>query len=503
MSYMLGLDVGTSGVKAVLVSEDGVVIAAATQEYPSSTPLPLWSEQNPADWWRSSRHALKQVVTEAGVPGEAILGLGLTGQMHGSVFLDERNAVIRPAILWNDGRTEPQCEQITQRIGEGKLIQISGNPALTGFQAPKVLWLREHEPENYNRVQHLLLPKDYIRLQLTGDYATDASDAAGTLLLDIARRKWSNEILDALEIPGTWLPRVYESTEATGHLNSTVAGELGLPPGVQVIAGASDNAAAATGTGVIREGIISSSIGTSGVLFAHIDNILLDPQGRLHTFCHAVPGAYSLMAVTLSAGGAFQWLRNTLRAIAPAGSTFDYEQVVNLAQQTPPGAEGLLFLPYLSGERTPHRDPLARGAFVGLTLRHGLGHMARAVMEGVIFSLRDGLTIMEDLGLPISEVRAIGGGARSAMWCQMQADIFGRSIVRMRAEEGPAFGAAILAGVGVGLYRDVQAAVSATVGTREMIAPKAETSRTYADLYAIYRQLYSSLRSTFSALARV
>jgi xylulokinase len=497
---MLGLDVGTSGAKAVLIAADGGVLATATEEYPLSTPQPLWSEQDPADWWRGSQAALGRVVAESGVSGTEIVGLGLTGQMHGAVFLDERDAVIRPAMLWNDGRTQAQCDAITAHVGAERLIAIAGNPALTGFQAPKALWLRDHEPQHYDRVRRLLLPKDYIRLLLTGEYASDASDAAGTLLLDLQARDWSQPILDALEIPRAWLPRVYEGPEVTGRLRPEVAASLGLPAGLPVVAGGGDNAAAAIGTGIIAEGAISASIGTSGVLFAHSDTIRLDPQGRLHSFCHATPGAYHLMAVTLSAGGSFQWLRNTLRAVDPALS---YDQLVALAQQTPPGAEGLLFLPYLSGERTPHRDPLARGALIGLTQRHTLGHIARAVMEGVVFSLRDGQEIMAELGLPLTEVRAIGGGARSSVWRQMQADILGTPIVTMRAEEGPAFGAALLAGVGAGLYPDVPAAVAAAVATSATVTPQPEAQRVYADLYPRYRQLYGALQPTFNALALV
>jgi len=317
MSYLLGLDVGTSGAKAVLVAHDGRVVASATEEYPLFTPQPLWSEQNPADWWRGSRTALQQVINQSGVPRDEIVGLGLTGQMHGAVFLDAQDQVIRPALLWNDGRTGAQCDEITARVGAARLIEIAGNPALTGFQAPKLLWLREHEGDHYGRVRHVLLPKDYIRLLLTGDYATDVSDAAGTLLLDLGQRDWSNELLSALEWDRAWLPQVYEGPEVTGQLRSTIAQELNLPVDLPVIAGGGDNAAAAIGTGIIRDGVISSSIGTSGVLFAHSDTIRLDAQGRLHTFCHTVPGAYHLMAVTLSAGGAFQWLRNTLRTLAP------------------------------------------------------------------------------------------------------------------------------------------------------------------------------------------
>jgi xylulokinase len=497
MAYLLGLDVGTSGAKAVLIADDGRVVASATDEYPLSTPQPLWSEQDPADWWRGSRTALQQVISESGVPHDEIVGLGLTGQMHGAVFLDGQDQVIRPALLWNDGRTGAQCAEITERVGAARLIEIAGNPALTGFQAPKLLWLREHEPDHYGRVRHVLLPKDYIRLLLTGDYATDASDAAGTLLLDLHRRDWSDELLSALQLDRAWLPQVREGPEVTGQLRTQLAEELNLPAGLPVIAGGGDNAAAAIGTGIIRDGVISSSIGTSGVLFAHSDTIRLDGQGRLHTFCHTVPGAYHLMAVTLSAGGAFQWLRNSLRTLAP---DLGYDQLVALAAQTPPGAEGLLFLPYLSGERTPHRDPLARGAFVGLTVRHTLGHMARAVMEGVVFSLRDGLEIMRELGLAIDEVRVTGGGARSALWRQMQADILDQPVTTMRAEEGPAFGAALLAGVGAGVYPDVQGAVDAAVHTGDTFDPQPQAAQQYDSMYEVYRGLYGALKPAFHAL---
>lgn len=512
MPYLLGLDVGTSGAKAVLIADDGRIVATATEEYPLHTPQPLWSEQDPADWWRGSRESVRRVVAASGVAPEEIAGLGLTGQMHGAVFLDDSDRVIRPALLWNDGRTGPQCDAITERVGQQRLIEIAGNPALTGFQAPKVLWLREHEPENYARLRRLLLPKDYIRLMLTGESATDASDAAGTLLLDLRARDWSDDLLSALDIPRAWLPRVYEGPDVTGTVRREVADELGLPADLPVIAGGGDNAAAAIGTGIIRDGVISASIGTSGVLFAHSDAIRLDPQGRLHTFCHAVPGAYHLMAVTLSAGGALQWLRNALRAgvggedqgfTDAAPPTLTYDHLASRAEGTPPGAEGLVFLPYLSGERTPHRDPLARGAFVGLTLRHGVGHMARAVMEGVVFSLRDGLTIMQELGLDIGEARAIGGGARSPLWRQMQADIFKQPIVRMRAEEGPAFGAALLAGVGAGVYQDVATAVTTAVATSDTVEPNPATAGIYDELYDIYRGLYQALRPAFHRLAHV
>ena len=494
MPLLLGIDVGTSGAKALISDERGRVLAAATSEYPLSTPFPLWSEQNPADWWRGTIAAVRAALGQAGVDGQAVAGIGLTGQMHGAVFLDGQGAVIRPALLWNDQRTAAECEEITRRVGAARLIELAGNPALTGFQAPKILWLRNHEPEHYARLAQVLLPKDYIRLLLTGERATDASDAAGTLLLDLRARTWSGEILGALELPREWLPRVYEGPEVTGRLLPAVAAELGLPAGLPVMAGGGDNAAAAVGTGVVRPGVVSSSIGTSGVVFAHSAEIALDPQGRLHTFCHAVPGQYHLMAVTLAAGGAFRWLRDTL------GQT-SYEAMTAAAVSVPVGAEGLLFLPYLTGERTPHLDPLARGAFVGLTSRHTAAHLIRAVMEGVVYSLRDGVEIMRGLGVPLEQIRATGGGGRSALWRQMQADIYGAEVVTLKAEEGPAYGAALLAGVGTGLFGSVSAAVKACVAVAERTEPEQANRLRYAEAYAIYHGLYGALRPSLHALA--
>ncbi|NNJ11722.1 xylulokinase [Chloroflexales bacterium ZM16-3] len=491
MSYLLGLDIGTSGAKAILCDGEGRVVTSATAGYPLSQPQPLWSEQDPSDWWAGAKQALRAVVTMAGVPAGQIAGLGLTGQMHGAVFLDAQDQIVRPAMLWNDQRTAEECAQITELVGAERLVAITGNPALTGFQAPKILWLRRNEPDAYARVARVLLPKDYIRLLLTGDYATDASDAAGTLLLDLRARDYSDELLSALEIPRAWLPQVYEGPQITGGLLPAVAQGLGLTAGLPVVAGGGDNAAAAVGTGVVRAGLVSSSIGTSGVLFAHSDRPALDPQGRLHGFCHSVPGQYHLMAVTLSAGGAFQWLRNTLRAIAPSLS---YDELTALAEATPPGAGGLLFTPYLTGERTPHLDPLARAAFVGLTARHGLGHMARAVMEGVVFSLRDGLEIMKGLGVPVDEIRATGGGAKSQLWLQLQADIYGAEVATMAAEEGPAYGAALLAGVGTGVFANVAEAVARCVRVSSVTAPNSANAETYAEAYAAHRKVYPALR---------
>jgi xylulokinase len=497
--YLLGLDIGTSGARVLLCDEHGRGITTATAEYPLSMPRPLWSEQNPADWWHGARTAIREVVQTAGVSRAQIVGLGLTGQMHGAAFLDANDAVIRPALLWNDQRTAAECAEITALVGAERLIEIAGNPALTGFQAPKILWLRNHEPAHYRRLARVLLPKDYIRLKLTGRAVTDVSDAAGTLLLDLRTRDWSNTILSALAIPRAWLPEVVEGPTVSGSLLPEVAAELGLPTGLPVIAGGGDNAAAAVGTGVIQRGMVSSSIGTSGVIFAHADTIALDPHGRLHSFCHAVPATYHLMAVTLSAGGSLQWLRNTLRDLG--SPNLSYDNLTSLASTVPVGAEGLLFLPYLSGERTPHLDPLASGAFVGLTTRHTAAHMARAVMEGVVYSLRDGLEIMRDLGLPVGEIRATGGGAKNSLWRRLQADIYGAPVATLAAEEGPAYGAALLAGVGAGVFADVAAAVSRCVTVAGVTQPDPQAQAQHTVLYETYRGLYAQLRESMAHLA--
>ncbi len=492
MSPLVGLDVGTSGARAVAVDEAGNVVAEASSGYPLHSPRPGWTEQDPADWWEGAKAALGKVAAEVG--GD-VAGIGLTGQMHGSVFLDSADEVIRPALLWNDQRTGEQCEEITEAVGAERLIQLAGNPALTGFQAPKVLWLRDEEPENYGRVSRVLLPKDYVRLRLTGEYATDASDASGTLFLDVKGRDWSGEILAALGVPAEWMPKVHEGPQNTGGLREEVAVELGLPAGIPVAAGGGDNAAAAVGTGIVAPGLVSSSVGTSGVLFAHTQGFNPDPSGRLHAFCHAVPGEYHLMAVTLSAGGSLSWWRDAVGG--------DFDDLVGAASGVPPGSEGLIFLPYLSGERTPHLDPRARGAFFGLTARHGIPHMTRAVMEGVVFSLRDGLEIMRGLGVPVEDVRATGGGARSPLWRGLQADVYGEPIRRTAADEGPAYGAALLAGVAAGTYADVGEA-SAVVRLREGVTePDPRRAKAYEEHYEVYRSLYPATSDAMSRLTEL
>jgi xylulokinase len=494
LGSLIGLDVGTTGARAVAIDLLGNVVAAASEEYPLSTPRPGWTEQDPERWWDASQAVLNGVASQLQDPP---LGLGLTGQMHGSVFLDKGDRVIRPAILWSDQRTASQCEAITEKVGAKRLVAITGNPAITGFQAPKILWLREHEPEAYARVRRVLLPKDYVRLRLTGEYATDVSDASGTLLLDLRRRTWSEEVLEALEIPRSWLPAAQEGPDVSGMISASAATATGLPAGLTVAAGAGDNAASAIGNGIVREGLVSSSIGTSGVVFASSDTARIDPRGRLHAFCHAIPGGYHLMGVTLAAGGSLRWWRDA------GGSGLDYEGMASLAAQAPPGAEGLVFLPYLSGERTPHMDAHARGAFFGLNLRHSLPHLTRAVMEGVVFSLKDCVDLMVGMGMPVTEVRATGGGARSQLWRQLQADVFGLPVHRTRIEEGPAFGAALLAGVAAGVYSDVFAAAALVQLDPEVNTPDAALNRLYRRYHKAYTNLYSATGPLMHRLAEL
>jgi xylulokinase len=493
MTVAIGVDVGTTGAQAVAVDEEGRVVATASSEYPLLTPRPQWTEQDPARWWDGVREVLSSVTREVEAAGQSVAGVGLTGQMHGSVFLDAAGDVIRPALLWNDQRTARQCEAITEAVGERRLVEITGNPALTGFQAPKVLWLRDEEPNAFARVERVLLPKDYIRYRLSGRFATDASDAAGTLFLDLEQRTWSGEILDALGVPASWLPDVFESPESAGSLAPDVAEDLGLPPGIPIAAGGGDNAAAAIGTGITREGLMSSSIGTSGVLFAHADTPAIDPSGRIHAFCHAVPGKDCLLAVVLSAGGSLRWWRDVAGA--------DYDTLVAEAEATPAGSEGLVFLPYLTGERTPHLDPLARGVFLGLTARHTRGHLTRALMEGVVFALRDGLEIMRDLEIRPKEIRATGGGATSPLWLRLQADVYGLPVHRLEIEEGAAYGAALLGHVAAGTFADVDEAASVVRTKPGVTEPDPRAAETYDGLHGVYRSVYASLREDMHRLA--
>ncbi len=472
MTALVGLDVGTTGVKAIAISPDGGILARAERGYPLSTPRPGWSEQNPEDWWQASQAALDDL----GV--KDVAGIGLSGQMHGLVVLDDAEQVLRPAILWNDQRTASECVEIEERVGLERLIFLTGNRALPGFTAPKLLWLRNHEPETYARIEHVLLPKDYVRLRLTGERAIDAADASGTLLLDVANRRWSDDVLDALELPLDWLPPVLESPEISGR---TAAG-------VAVAAGAGDQPAAALGVGIDGPGPLSVVLGTSGVVLAALPAYQADPQARVHAFCHAVPGAWQAMGVMLSAAGSLQWLRD----VTAPGLGFD--TLLDDAARWDPGAEGLVFLPYLAGERTPHADPDARGAFVGLELRHDRGALVRAVLEGVAFGLRDSLELLIELGVQADRGRASGGGARGRLWLEIVASVLGVPLELTAVEEGSAFGAALLGGVAGGVFADVHDAVARCVRVKEVVEPNAVWATRYTELYPSYRSLYPTLK---------
>ena len=494
MNYFIGIDTSTTATKALLMDESGDVPGVASNEYPYETPQPLWSEQDPSLWWHGTTESIRQVLAKTGVDATAVKGIGLTGQMHGLVLLDENGDVLRPAILWNDQRTGPQCDAIRAKLGREKLIRITGNDALTGFTAPKILWVQEHEPEIWKRARHILLPKDYVRYRLTGDFASDRAGGAGTILFDLAKRDWSPEVLSALDIPAEYLPKTFEGTDITGTLSPAVADQLGLPAGIPVFGGGGDQAAAAVGTGAVRAGVVSLSLGTSGVVFATTDGPFIEPEGRLHAFCHSVPGKWHLMGVMLSAAGSLRWHRDTF---APHT---DYETLLKPTAEVPAGSDGLLFLPYLTGERTPHPDPLARSAFVGLTVRHSFPHLTRAVLEGVAFGLRDSFELMKHAGLEnITQVRVTGGGARSPLWRQILADVFGAEIVTVNAEEGAAYGAALLAAAGSGAFRSVEAACDATIKITGSILP-GKDREIYEVLYPLYRDLYPSLMQTFHKL---
>jgi len=477
MSVCVGLDVGTTGVKAIAVDAGGTVVARAERGYPLATPRPGWAEQNPEDWWAATRAALGDLG-----PLE-IIGIGLSGQMHGLVALDASDRVLRPAILWNDQRTAVECAEIEERIGLDRLIALTGNRALTGFTAPKLLWLRRHEPEVFGRIARIMLPKDYVRLRLTGEWATDVADASGTLLLDVARRSWSAEVLDALELPAAWLPPALESPESTGV---TIACD-NVSQGIPVAAGAGDCAAAALGVGIDHAGPLSIVLGTSGVVFAALPSFRAEPQARVHAFCHAVPGGWHAMGVMLSAAGSLQWFHDRLAPDIP------FERLVAEADAWQPGSEGLLFQPYLAGERTPHADPRARAAFVGLELRHDRGAMVRAVLEGVSFGLRDSFELLRGLGVEARSARVSGGGARSPVWLRIVASVLGLPLETTAVEEGSAFGAALLGGVAGGMFDDVHEAVARCVRIGTAIEPDIPQSAAYDDLYGRYRALYPAL----------
>jgi xylulokinase len=492
----LGLDVSTTGAKALLIDDEGNVVASATNALPLSTPKPLWSEQDPHDWWEGMATSIREALAEADAAGEEVKAIGLTGQMHGLTLLDAEGEVLRPAILWNDQRTEAQCDLMRERMGRDHLIQVTGNDALTGFTAPKILWVREHEPEVYANAAHILLPKDYIRYRLSGAYDTDKAGAAGTQLFNIEKRDWSPELLDVLEIPRTWLPETHEGPEITSAVSEHAASMTGLKAGTPMVGGGGDQAAGAVGVGAVETGIVGLVLGTSGVVFASTPEPFIEEEGRLHAFCHAVPDTWHLMGVMLSAAGSLQWYRDTL---AP-GMDFDY--LVAPAEEIEAGAEGLLFLPYLTGERTPYPDPHARAGFIGLTLRHTRPHMTRAVLEGVAFGLRDSMELVKASGLStIDQIRISGGGAKSALWRQVLADVMENELVTVNTTEGAAYGAALLAGVGTGVWSSVPEACRATIRVVNRTEPQTGQVRTYNELYPLYQALYPALKPTFKAVA--
>ena len=504
MSYFLGIDIGTSGTKTLLIDSSGKILAEATETYSTSHPKPLWSEQDPELWWDATVKTVRKVVKLAKVKGSEVKSIGLSGQMHGSVFLDRNDKVIRPALLWNDQRTAAECDEIERRAGgRGKLISMVANPALTGFTAPKILWLRNHEPKRFDRTKKILLPKDDVRRRLTGEYATDVSDASGMLLLDVAKRDWSTQLLSKLELDRDLFAKCYESEEVTGALTADAAKALGLSTDCVVVGGAGDCAANALGTGVVRTGVLSTSIGTSGIMFVHSDEVQIDPQGRLHTFCHAVRGKWHMMGVSLTGGGALEWFVKNL--CAEVGNARDrgsaYKILFEEAAGVAPGAEGLYFLPYLAGERTPHADPDARGSLVGLTLKHGRGHIVRSIMEGVTYAMRDSLAIIESMGVPVKQIRASGGGSRSALWRQMQADIFGQPAVTINAEQGPAYGVALLAAVGAGAFRSIEEACDATIFVTDKTPTARKAKATYDRCFPEFQELYRSLRDDFKRIS--
>ena len=526
--HLLGIDVSTTGVKALLVDDRGTVVASETTPLTLSTPQPLWAEQQPDDWWRAAVASIRRVLARPGADAGAIVAIGLTGQMHGLVLLDEQGRPLRPAILWNDQRTGAECDEIRAAVGRDHLIEVTGNDALTGFTAPKLLWVRRHEPQVWSRARAMLLPKDYIRFRLTGILAMDKADGSGTLLFDLARRDWSAQIVRALGVPPEWLPPTHEGPEVTARISASACAETGLAAGTPVVAGGGDQSAGAVGVGAVEPGIVSTVLGTSGVVFAATGAPVIEPAARLHAFCHAVPGRWHLMGVMLSAAGSLQWYRDTFAASVP------FEQLIAEAADVAPGADGLVFLPYLTGERTPHPDPLARGALVGLTRRHGRAHVTRAVLEGVAFGLKDCFELIVDALRPAGlkpcptdtlsaaaasdtsaaaaavgqgfslangiTVRISGGGAKSALWRRIVASVLGVRVEQVTRAEGAAFGAALLAGVGAGVWPDVATACARTITVTGADEPDEAWRERYAQMHETYKELYLLLAGTFHRL---
>ncbi len=491
---------GTGGTRALLIDQSGAVIASAIHDHePFASPKSGWAEQDPHNWWKACQGAVRKLLRESGVPGSEIACIGLSGQMHGAVLLDRNHEVLRPALIWCDQRTAAECRYLNDTIGPQRIVELTSNPALTNFTLTKLLWVRTNEPSIWRRFQSFLLPKDYIRLCLTGVRAIDVADASGTLLLDVAHRRWSDAMLDAVGLSPDCLPALYESQDVVGQVTGSAANCTGLKAGTPVVAGAGDQAAGATGMGIVRPGDVSATIGTSGVVFAASDAPVTDPLGRLHTFCHAIPGRWHVMGVTQAAGLSLRWFRDNF-GVSPQGGlqSEPYDQLSSEAAQVPPGAGGVLWAPYLMGERTPHLDPDARAALVGLAADHTRANVVRAILEGVAFSLKDSLTIFKELGIPVRAIRVGGGGARSPVWRQIQADVYGQGVETVQAEEGAAYGAALLAGVGVGVWPSVDAACDAVVRVAKRTTPNQDAVRVMLETYGHYRRLYPALRRIFS-----
>ena len=497
-SFVLGIDVGTGGTRAVIMDERGIIISSATEDHePFASPKIGWAEQHPEDWWRAAGLAVRKALRQASVRAQQIACVGFSGQMHGAVMLDDAFDVVRPALIWCDVRTDKQCRDLAQQIGTERLIEFTSNPPLANFTLTKFLWTRENEPENWKRVRFVMLPKDYVRFRLTGERAIDMADASGTLMLDVGHRRWSTEVLQAVGIDKTVLPELYESPEVCGRVSVRGAEETGLAVGTPVVAGAGDQAAGAVGMGIVAPGAVSATIGTSGVVFAATDRPALDPRGRLHTFCHAVPGRWHVMGVTQAAGQSLRWFRDNLMSSCERRDGDPYDRLTAEASQVPAGSDGLLWAPYLMGERTPHLDPNARGVLAGLTASHSRGHVVRAILEGVAFSLKDTFTIFEEMRVPVRSIRLGGGGARSPLWRQIQADIYEQVVEIVAAEEGAAYGAAILAGVGAKIWPTVDAACQSVVKVVERIPPKPENRAAMKEQYAAYRRIYPAMKSIF------
>ncbi|MBS1839285.1 MAG: xylulokinase [Acidobacteria bacterium] len=495
MAFFLGIDVGTSGTRALLINESGRVAARGTHEHAAfASPRDGWAEQDPLDWWRACGAAVKKALQQAGAKADDVACVGFSGQMHGAVMLDESGNVIRPAIIWCDQRTEKQSKELEQKFGLSRIIQLTCNPPLTNFTLTKLLWVRENEPQNFARIHYVMLPKDYIRYRLTGDRAIDMADASGTLMLDVTNRRWSSEVLSGTKIPQEWLPALYESPDVCGKLSKEGAEATGLNVGTPVVAGAGDQAAGAVGMGIVRAGVVSATIGTSGVVFAATDRPALDPQGRIHTFCHAIPGRWHVMGVTQAAGLSLRWFRDQFGAGKDDGRD-PYERLSDESAGVPAGAENLFWAPYLMGERTPHLDPNVRGALVGLSPSHTRAHIIRAIQEGVAYSLKDTFSIFEEMKVPVTKIRLGGGGARSNVWRQIQADVYAHEVELVEAEEGAAYGAAVLAGVGARHWNSVDEACDAIVRVAARVAPHAESSKLMQKNYAAYRRIYPALRS--------